>query len=118
MEKFATYLAAVDGTRGWDEVGPLFDAAFHEDCVFVTADGEFGKAQWAEMAKGLVAKGAVASGFQVTREDGDSSFYEVTVTVEGEAMNMVAKGTLVDDQLIRVEPLDPGAYSALVERSN
>lgn len=117
MEKFAKYLAAVDGSNTWAVVGPLFDAAFHPDAVIVTSDGEFDKEQWADMAKGLVDKGAVASGFKVTGQEGDSYYYDVTVTVDDEAMHMTAKGTLEDGRLVRVEPVDPELYTALVERS-
>jgi hypothetical protein len=117
MEKFAKYLATVDGTKTWAEVGPAFDEAFHPDAVIVTADAEFDKEQWADMAKGLVEKGAVAADFRVTGQEGNSYYYEVTVTVADEAMHMIAKGTLEDGRLVRVEPVDPDLYTALVERS-
>ena len=60
MKKFEKSLAAIDGTKEWSDIRPLFDDVFHPDCVFVTADGDFSKEQWAEMAKGLVAKGVVS----------------------------------------------------------
>lgn len=118
MEKFAKYLAAYDGTRKWPEIQPLFDDLFHPDCVYVTADGELTKEQWAEMAKGLAAKGATASDFEVTGEDADTFYYKLTLSLgEDEPLHLTAKGTLKDGQIVRVEPVDPAAYSAMVQRS-
>ncbi len=118
MEKVIEYFTALDGTRGWDEIEPLFDDAFHPDCIFVTADGELNREQWSEMVKGLVQKGATISGFEVTGEEGGTFSYRFTMTVgEGEPLDTAAKGTLKDGRLVRVEPLDPAVYSAIVERS-
>lgn len=69
------------------------------------------------MAKGLAAKGATVSDFHMTAEEGDSVFYGVTVTVEGESMQMASKGTVKDGGIVRVEPTDPATYAALVEHS-
>jgi len=118
MEKFANYLAAFDGTGEWTQIRPLFDDLFHRDCVVVTADGELNKEQWAEMAKGLVENRATVSGFEVTGEEDDALYYKLTVHVgEDDPLHMTAKGTVKDGQLVRVEPVDPAAYSRLVERS-
>ena len=118
MEKFATYLAAVDGTNDWTTVKPLYDDAFDEDCVFMTADGEHDKASWSLMVQGLLARRAVASDLEVTHQDGDVAYYQLTITVPGEEpMHTKAKGTLKDGRLIRVEPVDPQQYSNLVEMS-
>lgn len=116
-DKFETYLAAYDGTNDWSAIGPLFDAVFHPDAVFVTADGELNKAQWAEMARNLASKGATASGFEVTGEEADSFYYTVTINVDDEPMHMTAKGTVRDGQLALVEPIDPSVYSAMVDRA-
>jgi hypothetical protein len=119
MEKFEQYMAAFDGATDWDAVAGLFDETFHDDAVFVTADGEMSKQQWAEMSKGLREKGAVISGFQITKTDGDTIYYEVTVTPGGEKpLELKAKGTVKDGQVWRVEPLDPSKYSDLVQRSS
>jgi hypothetical protein len=119
MEKFAEYLAAFDGATDWESVAPLYDAAFHDEAIFVTADGEYGKAEWVEMVKGLRAKGAVASDFEVTDAHGDTILYKVTITAGGaEPMHLAARGTIRDGQLARVEPIDPGAYSEMVRRSS
>ncbi len=118
MEKFATYLAAYNGTAQWNEVQHLFDNLFHPDCIFVTADSQLNKGQWAEMARGLAEKGAIASDFEVSREEGESFYYKVTISVgEEEPMHLRAKGTIKDGQIIRVEPVDPSAYSEMVGRS-
>lgn len=118
MERFETYLEAFDGTRGWAEIRPLFDDAFHPDAVFVTADGEMNKEQWAEMAKGLADRGAVASDFEITGGEGDTIYYKVTITAgDDEPLHLAATGTLEDGRLIRVEPMDPAAYSTMIERS-
>lgn len=50
-------------------------------------------------------------------QEGDSRYYEVTVTVDDEAMHMTARGTVEDGRLVRVESVDPDVYTALVERS-
>ncbi|MFQ5930643.1 MAG: hypothetical protein ACE5MK_13195 [Acidobacteriota bacterium] len=118
MEKFAKYLANIDGTRNWTQIRPLFDDLFHPDCVIVTPEGEFNKEQWAQMAKGLVEKGATAYDFEVTGEEGDSFYYKLTITVgEDEPLHPTAKGTVKDGQLVRVEPVDPAVYSRMIERS-
>ena len=118
MEKFKKYLDAFDGTAAWSEVRPLFDETFHPNCVFVTAAGEMNRAQWAEMAKGLAAKGATATDFEVTGAEGDAFYYKVTITVGEDApMHLTAKGHLKDGQIIRVAPVDPAAYATMVERS-
>lgn len=117
MDNFKAYLAAFGRTHDWAEIAPLFDAAFHPELVVVTADGELNKEQWAEMAKGLAAKSATVSDFHMTAEEGDSVFYGVTVTVEGESMQMASKGTVKDGRIVRVEPTDPATYAALVEHS-
>lgn len=118
MEKFAKYMAAVDGGSDWATVQPLFDDAFDPECIFVTADGEYDKQQWSEMARGLVENGAVASGFEITRREGDAAYYKLTVTVgDGEHLHMTAKGALRDGRLVRVEPVDPSVYSTMVEQS-
>lgn len=117
-DKFETYLAAYDGTNDWDAIGPLFDALFHPEAVFVTADGELNKAQWAEMARNLTAKGATVSDFELTGEEADSFYYRVTINMgDDEPMHLTAKGTVREGQLALVEPIDPGAYSAMVDRS-
>jgi len=118
MERFAKYMAAMDGTNDWSVIGPLYDDAIDPDCVFITADGEYDKAQWAETVRKLVDRGAIASGYEVTRAEGDTAYYEVTVAVAGEEpLHMAAKGTLREGRLVRVEPVDPAVYSSLVERS-
>ncbi len=118
MEKFKKYLAAYDGAAEWSQVQPLYDDLFHAYCVFVTAEGELNKAQWAEMTKGLAAKGAVASGFEVTGVEQDSFYYKLTIAVgEDEPLHLTAKATVKDEQLIRIEPVDPALYSTMVERS-
>ena len=116
MEKFAAYMAAIDGQSDWGTIEPLFDDAIDPDCVFVTADGEYDKDQWAETVKGLIEKGAVASGFEVTSQEGDTAYYQVDITVGGDRLHMTSKGTLKDGRLVRVEPVDPSVYSELVER--
>lgn len=116
MEKFATYLAAVDGTNDWATVKPLYDDAFDADCVFVTADGEHDKASWSVMVQGLLERRAVASDFEITHQDGDLVYYQLTVTVPGEEpLHTKARGTLKDGRLVRVEPLEPEQYSTMVE---
>jgi hypothetical protein len=118
MEKFAKYLAAYDGKAEWSQVEPLFDDLFHPGCVFITAEGKLDKNQWAEMAKGLTAKGARASNFEVTGKEGDSFYYKITITVsDEEPLHLTAKGTVKDGQIIRVEPVDAAVYSKMVERS-
>jgi hypothetical protein len=118
MDKFERYLAAYDGSTDWSTVEPLFDDAFDDDCVFVTAEGELSKDQWAEMAKGLLAQGTVASNFEILATEGDTVAYRVTVTpAGGDPMHLSAKGTLRDGRLIHVEPVDPEAYSDMVDRS-
>ena len=85
----------------------------------MTADGEYSKQQWVEMVKGLRAKGSVASGFEVTKSEGDSIWNQVTITPNGEEpMHLTARGTIEDGQVIRVEPLDPSADSEMVQRSS
>ncbi len=119
MERFKRYLAAVDGSSDWDTVQPLFDDAFDADCIFVTADGEMTKSQWAEMAKGLVAKRAAVSDLEITPQGGDTIVYKLTVTQSGgEPMHLAARGTVKDGRLLRVEPVDPSAYSEMVHRSH
>lgn len=119
MEKLQRYMAAFDGSTDWSTVEELFEDAFHDDAVFVLPDGELNKQQWAELSKRLRARGAVASGFEVTKSEGDSIWYEVTVTQSGEEpLHLAARGTVRDGQMIRVEPLDPSAYSAMVQRGS
>lgn len=117
MEKLARYLAAVDGSNDWATVQPLFDDAFDPGCVFVTADGEYDKAAWSERVKALIEKGAVASGFEILRQEGDSATYRLTLTVGGDRLDMSAVGTLRDGRILRVEPVDPAVYSEMIERS-
>jgi hypothetical protein len=118
MEKFERYLAAVDGSTDWATVQPLFDDAFDDECVFVTADGEMNKQQWAEMAKGLVAKRSAVSDLEISAQGDDTIVYKLTVTPSGgEPMHLAAKGTVRDGRLLRVEPVDPSAYSEMVHRS-
>ena len=118
MDKVTRYFTALEGARDWAAVQPLFDDAFHPDCVIVTADGEYDKERWAEMAASLVGKGATVSGFEVTGTEGDSISYKLTITVGEDApLHMAAKGTLRDGRLVRVEPVDPTVYSTIVERS-
>jgi len=119
MEKFARYLAAVDGTNDWATIGPLFDDAIAPDCIFVTDEGEHDKTYWTGVVKGLVEKGAVASDLEVTRQEGDVAYYHLTITIgDDEPLDMAAKGTLRDGRLTRVEPIDPAVYSRMVERSS
>jgi len=102
-DKFETYLAAYNGANDWSAIRPLFDALFHPDAVFVTADGELNKAQWAEMHRNLVAKGAKTSDIEVTGEEADSFYYRVTVNMGDEPMHVTAKGTVRDGQLALIE---------------
>ena len=113
----ATYLAAVDGSNDWATVQPLFDDAFDAGCVFVTADGEYDKAAWMERVRALVEKGAVASGFEILRQEGDSATYKLTLTVGGDRLSMSAVATLGDGRIARVEPIDPAVYSEMIDRS-
>lgn len=118
MERFAKYLAAVNGTNDWSVIGPLFNDAFDDECVFTTAEGEFSKTQWAEMVRGLTQRSATVSGYEVTADDGDTVFYKLTVNFpDGDPMHLAAKGTLRDGRLLRVEPMDPSKYSAMVAQS-
>ncbi len=112
---FAKYIAPVYGARTWDEVEPLFDDAFDAECVFVTADGEMNKKQWAEMAQELVATGATASGFKVTGEEGESRYLR-SHHRQGTPPHD-REGTLKDGRLVKVEPVDAAVYSEMVERS-
>ena len=118
MDKFTTYLAAVDGSNDWSTIGPLFMDAFDPDCVVVTAAGEVDRDGWASMAQGLVASGASISDFEASAPTGDSFVYKMTLNVPGEQpLSLAARGTLKDGRLFRVEPVDPAQYSALVDRS-
>lgn len=118
MESFAKYLAEFDGTAEWSEVRPLFDAVFHPDCTFVTAEGELNTQQWAEMAERLTERSAVVSEFAVTAEEDDSIYYSLVLAVgDDDPLKMTARGTIRDGQLIRVEPVDPDVYSTMVRRS-
>lgn len=115
QEKFAAYFDANDGSRDWARIEPLFDDLFHDDCVFITADGELGKGDWAEMASRNVAQGISASNFEITADDGKTLSYNVTITMaDGEALDLTQKGTISGAQLIRIEPEDPSALSRLV----
>jgi hypothetical protein len=119
MEKFRRYIEAFDGATEWSEVQPLFNDVFHPDCRVVTEEGELDKGQWEEMAKGLLAKGAKVTGFEVAKEEGDSVYYSLTITfAEGEQLHLSSKSTIKDGQLFRVEPVDPAAYSKLVQRGS
>ena len=54
--------------------------------------------------------------------DGSPEWSEVrplTLRVgEAEPLHLTAKGTIKDGQIMRVEPVDPAAYSTMVERSS
>ena len=118
MEKFEKYLAAFDGAADWSQIEPLFDDLFHPDLLVLTADGEMDRTQWAEMAKGLADRGATVSGFEVTDEADDTILYRLTIHVgDDDPMHLQARGTVVRGQLARVEPMDPDAYSEMVDRS-
>ena len=119
MDRFKTYIAAVDGSNGWEVIEPLFMDAFHPDGVVVTADGEMDRDGWATMAQGLVARGASISGFEVTSQSDDSVAYRMTIDFpDAESMHLAATATLEDGRFIRVEPMDPARYSELVQRSH
>lgn len=118
MQKFENYLAAFDGSAVWDEVFPLFDDLFHPDLTVVTADGQMNKDEWGEIAKGLTDRGAVVSGFEITGEEDEAIVYQLTIEVgDDEPIQMQARGTIRDGQLVHVAPMDPDAYSEMVERS-
>jgi hypothetical protein len=116
MKKFERYVAAFDGSKDWSEIQPLYEDAFDAECVFVTADGEYDKVQWAGMLKALVDKGAAVSGFEITAEDGPTVHYKLTVSVPGaEPVRMSSTGTLRDGRLVRVEPTGSEAITAMMQ---
>lgn len=118
MQKFAEYMNAVDGTRSWEEVEPLFLEAFHPDATYVTADGELDLTQWREMAQGLVDGGAVISDFEMKTADGVNAVYRLVLAAGDDApLELAATGRFRDGRLIHVEPTDPAAYSEMVARS-
>jgi hypothetical protein len=108
----------VDGTRSWEEVEPFFEAAFHPDATFETADGTLNRSEWKEIARGLVERGAVISGFELRTTDGKTAAYRLTLAVGDDApLELAATGRFVDDLVIHVAPADPASYSELVARS-
>ena len=118
MEKFERYLAAIDGTARWDDVEGLFEDLFHPDLVVVTADGEMNRDQWAEMTRGLLARNARVTDIEITAGEDDTIHYQLTIDVgDDDPLQMRATGTIRDGRLARVEPLNPDAYSEMVDRS-
>ena len=118
MENFVRYLNAVDGSRSWTEIEPLFDAAFDPEATFATAAGEVDLARWKHMAGSLVQGGGVISDFQITTKDGRSGVYSMSLTSPGEEpLRLVATATFRDGRVIRVEPSDPAAYADLLARN-
>jgi hypothetical protein len=118
MHQFAQYLNAVDGTRSWSEIEPLFDAAFDPAATFVTADGEVDLAHWKQMAHALVERGTVISDFQITTSDGETAMYSLTLTAPGEApTQLAATARLRDGKVARVEPTDPATYAELYAKN-
>ena len=114
MHQFAKYLHAIDGTRTWSEIEPLFDDAFDASATFVTADGEVDLAHWKQMAHALVDRGTVISDFQITTSDGETAVYSLTLTAPGgDPLQMAATAQLRDGKVARVEPTDPATYSRL-----
>lgn len=119
MEEFRRYFEAFSRATEWSEVQPAFNDAFHPDLHVVTPDGELNKAQWEETVKGLLVKGAKATEFEVAKEEGDKVYFSMTLTFpDGEQLYPSSKVTIKDDQVVRVEPVDPAAYSKLVENSS
>jgi len=118
MYQFARYLHAVDGTRSWSEIEPLFDAAFDTEATFVTADGEVDLAHWKRMAHGLVDRRTVISDFQLTTRDGESAMYSLTLTAPGEEpVRLVATARFREGRVLRVEPADPTQYAELYSQN-
>jgi hypothetical protein len=119
MHQFAKYLNAVDGTRSWSEIEPLFDDAFDPSATFVTADGEVDLAHWKQMARTLVERGTVISDFQITTRDGETATYSLTLTAPGEdPTQLAATARLRDGMVARVEPVDPASYSVLYAKNS
>ena len=115
MEKFGRYFEAFSAADDWSDVQPAFNDVFHPDLRVVTPDGELDKGQWEETVRGLVAKGATASDFTVGKEEGDTVYYSMTLTLpDGQQLHASSKITIKDDQVVRIEPVDPATYSRLV----
>lgn len=92
---------------------------FHPDLRVVTPGGELDKGQWEETVKGLLVKGVKATDFDFAKEEGATVFYSMTLAFpEGEQLRPSSKITIKDGQVLRVEPVDPAAYSRLVEDSS
>ena len=119
MEKFRRYFEAFSAATEWSEVQPAFNDVFHPDLRVVTPEGKLNKGQWEETVKGLLAKGVKATDSEVAKEEGDTVYYSMTLTFpEGEQLHPSSKVTIKDGQVVRVEPVDPAAYSRLVENSS
>jgi hypothetical protein len=118
-DKLGAYFASVNGTNEWDTIEPLFNAVMHDDVVFVTADGEQDKAAWMKAVQGLIAKGATASGYDVSKKEDGAFYYKVTITMsDGTVMEAASKGMVKDGMMVRVEPVDPEVYSKLSEAAS
>lgn len=118
MQKFVEYMNAVDGTRSWEEMEPLFVEAFHPDATYETADGVLDFAQWREMAKGLIGRGTVISDFELKTSDGVNAVWRLTLTAGEEApLELAAAGRFSGERVIHVAPTDLDAYSAMVAQS-
>jgi hypothetical protein len=118
MHQFAKYLHAIDGTRTWSEIEPLFDDAFDPSATFVTADGEVDLGHWKQMAHALVDRGTVISDFQITTSDGETAAYSMTLTAPGDQpMQLAATARLRDGKVAHVEPADPAAYAELFAKN-
>ncbi|MCP4303687.1 MAG: hypothetical protein GY788_02170 [bacterium] len=114
MQTLADYFGKMDGTVSWTDVEPLFNAAMHDDCVFVTADGEVTKDKWAGVVKGFLEKGVVASDYEPQPVVDGAFHYRVKLTLsDGTPMQLAAKGYIKDGKIVRVEPIDPEAYAQL-----
>jgi hypothetical protein len=116
MEKFRPYFEAFSTATDWSEVRPAFNDVFHPDLLVVTPDGELNKGQWEETVKGLLVNGVKATDFVVAKEEGDTVYYGMTLTFpDGEQLHPSSKVTIKDGQVIHLEPVDPAAYSKIVQ---
>jgi len=113
VDKFRDYFSAFNGTATWEDLEPLFENLFHNDLTVKVASGEIDRNGWVLAVKKLLADGAVAKVNSI-RLDGDQLIYSGEIkTADGSVMRPFSKGTVKDDKLIRVRPLNPIEYTSI-----
>ena len=116
-KELKAYFSAFDGSKDWENrVKVNVEKLYHPDLVVVTADGEKDRKAMIDFVKQFTLDGGKAEDMSFDQIGDKLRYSGNLVHGDGTVSKIDSMGSYKDGKLIRIEPVKPTVYSAMMSK--